>query len=213
MEPAVRLRTGVGVGVSCESTTFCLLLRFLRSVGVCSMVLAVPAGGVRGVLRCGERLPLARGCLGGGVGRGRERRPWAALSAEARASWFGLFMHAGLSPIWVGSSPPSGLWSVASGPLWVVSSVPAGSGCAVLALSPCCCCGGCGFVVGVYSQRSDLGISTPAFWRARCAAGWMASIVLSAESRFPAAPLASLATSSSLPLLLEARRRRLVWAK
>ena len=261
VEPAVRLRVGVGVwvgvGVSCESTTFCLCLRFLRSVGVCSMVLAAPTGGACGVLRCGEGLLLARGCLGGGVARGRERGSWAALSAEARASWDGLFMLAGLRPIWVGSSPPSGLWSVASGPLWVASSVPAGSGCAValplfvalwlcptwvgsppswglwvltsgplcvdssisggsgcaVALPLCGCRRGCRLVVGVNSQRSDLGISTPAFRRARCAAGWMASIVLSAESRPPAAPLTSFATSSSWPLFVEARRRRLVWAK
>ena len=197
----------MGVGVSCESTTFCLRLRFLRSVGVCSTVLAAPTGGACGVSRCGERLPLARGCLGGGVTRGRERWLWAALSAEARASWVGLFVLAGLRPTWVGSSPPSGVWSAAPGPLWVVSSVPAGPGCAValplfvalrlsptwvgsspssglwvlasgplcvdssvsdrfgcaVALPPCGCCTGCRLVVGEYSQRSDLGISTPAF--------------------------------------------------
>ena len=86
--PAVRLRTGVGVwvgvGVSCESTTFCLRLRFLRSVGVCSMVLAAPTGGACGVLRCGERLSLARGCLGGGVVRGKGLFCW---SREFKIIW------------------------------------------------------------------------------------------------------------------------------
>jgi hypothetical protein len=83
VEPAVGPRAGVGVcvgvGVSCECTTHCLRLRFLRSGGVCSAVLAAPAGGTCCVLRCGERLPLAGARLGGGVVGGRERRSFLRL--------------------------------------------------------------------------------------------------------------------------------------